>query len=191
MSFAASCSSRVIKKAQQGDKFALVQIYHLYKTPVYNLAYRMLNDSDLAADVLQMVFLKMMQNIQALSENNKIGPWLKRITYNLIIDTIRKRQKEVLLEENVIEFIEYDNAVKVVQSEYFDVEKYLATLSERERLIIYLFVIEGYNHSEIAIELEITESNSKQIYRRSLKKLLTTAKLTHYSGESKEKHHEK
>ncbi|WP_300315151.1 sigma factor, partial [uncultured Psychrobacter sp.] len=95
MSFHQNCPKKVINKAQQGDKFALTQIYDLYKGPIFHLAFQMLRDEHRANDVLQTVMLKVINSIKDLSNIRTFNGWIKRITYNTVIDIIRANKKLV------------------------------------------------------------------------------------------------
>lgn len=186
LSFATECSKAIILKAQARDKFAITQIYHTYKSPIYSLAFRMLNDKQAAEDILQTVVEKIIVKLPNLSEPKKLGSWIKSMTYNSVIDLIRKNSKVVMLDEPIIEFLEYGQISQIITDDSFDLSSFLSTLKEIERLVVTLHAIEGYTHSEVSKKVGISESNSKQIYRRTLKKLESMANLECYSGLKKE-----
>lgn len=181
VTFASSCSKQVIKKAAAGDKFAYSQIYTTYKQAVFSLAYRMLQNRDSASDILQQVFLKVMTRLDDVKDHSKFGSWLKRITYNCVIDYIRANSREALGSED--DHFADDTFAGDKDSLYeYDLDALLQRLNERERTVLILSAIEEYTHQEIASQLDISESNSKQIYSRALKKLSQLAELERYSG---------
>lgn len=181
MSFATPCSKQVIRKALAGDRTAYGQIYSTYKQAVYSLAYRMLQNPDAASDILQQVFLKVMTRLSDVNDYSKFGSWLKRITYNCVIDFIRVNERDTTgLDDD-----HFAGDVFKSQNDSlagFDLDSLLMTLCERERAVLVLFAIEEYTHREIASKLDLSESNSKQIYSRSLQKLSQLARLERYSG---------
>lgn len=181
MSFATPCSKQVVRKALAGDRAAYGQIYKTYKQSVYSLAYRMLQNPDAASDILQQVFLKVMTRLSDVNDYSKFGSWLKRITYNCVIDYIRIHNRETTGFDDD-HFATDAFAAQHESFEGFDLDSFLKTLSDRERAVLVLFAIEEYTHQEIAFELGISESNSKQIYSRSLQKLSQLAQLERYSG---------
>ncbi len=182
MSFSKQLPVSIIKKAQKGDKFAIAHIYHEFKSPIYSMAYRILLDKAAAEDVLHQVIEKVMLKISSLKEARSFNGWLKAISYHTAIDYVNARTKEVELDTTT----EWDQvAPKLVtdmQESSFDVMKYLASLNERERLVVIMFLVEGYTHNEVAQTLGISESNSKQIYRRALLKLNNLSAKGAYSG---------
>lgn len=181
MSFAKHCPIEVIEGAVKGDADAFACIYETYKQPVYSLAYRMLQNPDSASDILQQVFEKIMIRLSDIQDHNKLGSWIKRITYNCVIDHIRANDKEAVgLGEDYI--LSHPHLSYKDPLGSFDLDVFLESLDARERMVLVLFSIENYTHQEIAQELEISVSNSKQIYSRALKKLVQLAKLERYSG---------
>lgn len=178
MSFSKRLPNSIIIKAQQGDKFAITQIYQEYKSAIFGLSFRILQDRDAAEDILQQVIERMMQKMNTLNEPSKFNGWLKTLTYRASIDYVNKSAKELgadILEELVTDDSGYAEAT-------LDIDKYLAILNQRERLIVVLFLVEGLSHREVAEKLAISEVNSKQIYRRSLNKLKQLAAKESYGG---------
>lgn len=160
---------------------AFGEIYDTYKQAVYSLAYRMLQNPDSAADILQQVFIKVMTRLDDIKDYSKFGAWLKRITYHCVIDYIRSSSREsVGFDDDYFASEAFSSKDESFAS--YDLDSLLQVLTSRERAVLVLFSIEEFTHHEIASELGISESNSKQIYSRSLKKLSQLAQLERYSG---------
>lgn len=177
VSFKQRLPTKIIFKAQSGDKFALTHIYNEYKSAIYSLAYRILQDRDASEDVLQQVIEKVILKVSDLNDVNKFNGWLKTLSYRITIDYLNKSKSQVVLDE-----IENSLLVKEDELTTLDLDKYLQILNSRERLVLVLFLIEGYQHQEIADKLDLTEGNSKQIYRRALNKLKSLADKQAFSG---------
>ena len=183
MSFHQNCPKKVINKAKKGDKFALTQIYELYKAPIFHLAFQMLRDEHKANDVLQTVMLKVINSIKSLSNITTFNGWIKRITYNTVIDIIRANQKLVDIgDESEFDYSE-DDIVNNLNSPSWDLEQFLSILSERERLVVWLYAVEGLSHSEVAETIEVSEQNSRIIFSRAMKSLKSLAEDPRYSGQ--------
>ena len=183
MSFATICPVSIVNRALDGDAEAFGKIYDLYKQAVYGLAYRMLQNPDNASDILQQVFEKVMTRLQDVDDHAKLGSWIKRITYNCVIDFIRDSSREIV---DIDSFSNLSHLSYSDSLERFDLNIFLKCLSPRERTVLVLFSIENYSHEEIARSLNISESNSKKIYSRTLKKLSRIAQLERYSGKKVE-----
>lgn len=183
MSFDIDCSKKVIQKAQKGDKFALTQIYQLYKRAVYSFALRMLHDEHRANDVLQIVMFKMMQTINTVTDTSKFNGWIKRVTYNVVIDMIRANSKLTHIDNDT----DYDYSVKeslsVINSARWDLEQFLSILDDRERLVVWLYSVEGFSHKDIAGKLELSEQNSRVIFSRAMKAMKLLTQDERYAGQ--------
>ena len=190
MSFYQKCPKKVILKAQKGDKFALTQIYELYKAPIFHLAYHMLRDEHRANDVLQTVMVKVLNSINELSNTKKFNGWLKRITHNTVIDVIRSNKKLIdVSDESEFEYSP-EEIVKHIDNPQWDLEQFFAVLDERERIVVWLYAIEGLSHAEVGKRIEVSEQNSRIIYSRAMKTLKSLASDPRYSGKTSGGKHE-
>jgi RNA polymerase sigma-70 factor, ECF subfamily len=73
---------RLISALQAGDALAYEQLIERFQTPVYNLAYRLLNDQADAGDVVQEVFLKIFRNVGSFRGDSSLRTWVYRIAVN-------------------------------------------------------------------------------------------------------------
>jgi len=73
---------RLISSLQAGDESAYEQLIERFQSPVYNLAYRLLNDQADASDVAQEVFLKIFRNVGSFRGDSSLRTWVYRIAVN-------------------------------------------------------------------------------------------------------------
>jgi RNA polymerase sigma-70 factor (ECF subfamily) len=85
-----------LDKARQGDKEAFGLLIGAYQTPVYNLAYRMLNNSGEAEEAAQEAFIRAYTRLESYNPEHKFSTWMLSITSNYCIDLIRKRRALLL-----------------------------------------------------------------------------------------------
>ncbi|KAA3664321.1 MAG: hypothetical protein DWQ04_06345 [Chloroflexi bacterium] len=85
-----------LEQAREGDKEAFGKIIQAYQSPVYNLAYRMLNNSGEAEEAAQEAFIRAYTRLDSYNPNHKFSTWLLSITSNYCIDQIRKRRAILL-----------------------------------------------------------------------------------------------
>lgn len=162
----------VIERCKAGDSYAYSELYKLYSRAMFNVCYRITNDQYDAEDVLQEAFVSAFKNLNSYKADATFGAWLKRIVINKSISFIKKR-KMVLAEtqdEPLIDGDEYNDST----IEYKDVERIkraLEQLPDGYRLVFSLYLIEGYDHAEIADIMGISESTSKSQFNRSKKKI--------------------
>lgn len=163
----------VIDRCLLGDRQAQHQLYKLYAKAMYNLCLRVTNNEMEAEDVLQESFLNAFRNLNSYKGTASFGSWLKRITLNNAINLVKKRKLDV---QSVEDYGELDSRFEEDDSTAYeyDIQKVKAAigmLPEGYRLVLTLYLIEGYDHKEIAEILDITESTSKSQFNRSKKKL--------------------
>ncbi len=162
----------LIERCRQGDREAHYRIYKLYARSMYNVGYRIVNNTEEAEDVLQEAFISAFRNLGYYRGDATFGAWLKRIVVNKAINALKQRKHDSLPDND-----DFDVADTVGEEASFpysvdQVKKAIAALPDGYRSVLSLYLIEGYDHSEIAEILGITESTSKSQFNRSKKKLL-------------------
>lgn len=141
---------------------------------MYNTALRILSHSAEAEDVIQESFLEAFTRLNDYREEASFGSWLKRIVINKCISLIRKRKIEfvedyeldVLTSNDEVDF-DIDDESQIISL----IKKGIDELSEGYRVVLSLYLLEGYDHVEIAEILKISESTSKTQYLRAKNKL--------------------
>ena len=139
---------------------------------MFNISYRITNDADDAADVLQEAFLNAYKYMHSFKGESSVGAWLKRIVVNASINHIKKHR--IMYEP--IEDHEADDRDEGPRDEDIVLEldrvrSAIQQLPDGFRTVFSLYLLEGYDHREIAEILGITESTSKSQYNRAKKKL--------------------
>lgn len=85
-----------LEQAQNGDKIAFGKLIEAFQGPVYNLAYRMLNNSGEAEEAAQEAFIRAWTKLDMYDSDRKFSTWMLSITSNYCIDQIRKRRALLL-----------------------------------------------------------------------------------------------
>ena len=140
---------------------------------MYNTCLRITNDEMEAEDVLQESFVSAFKNLASYKGTASFGSWLKRIVVNNAINLVKKRRLDVQPMENVSDLEERTDEL-VEQDIIYEVDEVktcIQMLPEGYRTVLSLYLMEGYDHKEIAGIMGITESTSKSQYNRSKKKL--------------------
>ncbi len=84
--------SLIVKQADGRAEITFDQLFREYQQGVYHCAYRMLGDSEEAADVAQDTFIRAFRALPSLQRELRPGPWLYRIATNLCLDRLRRRK---------------------------------------------------------------------------------------------------
>ncbi len=180
--FAQVLDPEVLRRARRGDALAFESIYRGYGRSCYNLALRILGEPAAAEDLVQDVFLRMMATISKFRGDAPFGAWLKRLTINSTIDVIRRNRR--LRAEDASEFFDSLVGNDISAEARVDAWTLLMRLAPRERAVVVLHEMEGYTHKELAELFGQSESYSKSILARSLRRLDANEGLDHVSVEN-------
>jgi RNA polymerase sigma factor (sigma-70 family) len=164
----------LIDRSKLGDASAQRELYKLYVKNMYNTALRMLAHSAEVEDVIQESFLEAFTKLNDYRGESSFGSWLKRIVVNKCISQIRKRRIDFVDEQdldvlNTNDELDFntDDESQVIEL----IKKGINELAEGYRIVLSLYLLEGYDHVEISEILKISESTSKTQYLRAKNKL--------------------
>ena len=169
----ATTHDELIKRCLQGDRQGYYELYKLYHRSMYNVGYRIVNNEEEAQDVLQEAFISAFRNLNHYRGDSTFGAWLKKIVVNKAINQVKKKKMERLPEDERWD-VKEEESTDDLDDFPFTVEKVknaITRLPDGYRMVLSLYLFEGYDHGEIAGILGITESTSKSQFNRSKKKL--------------------
>jgi RNA polymerase sigma factor (sigma-70 family) len=163
-----------------GDQKAQFQIYKLYYKAMYNTSLRIVNDNMEAEDIMQESFLSAFEKIDTYSGTVSFGAWLKKIVINRSLDALSRR-KAIFEDIDSHIGIRDESNDDNVRSEELDVrveevKDAINRLPDGYRVILSLYLLEGYDHDEIAEILSISSSTSRSQLSRAKQKLLAELK---------------
>ena len=165
----------LVVECKQGSKKACYELYKLYSKAMLNVAFRIVGNIGEAEDVLQEAFLDAFSKLKDFRQDTTFGLWLKQIVVNRSINLLRKRKLELIeLEGDQLENIadeEVDDDEEV-QFKAALVKNAIKELPEGYRLVISLYLLEGYDHEEIGQILNISENTSRTQFLRAKRKLI-------------------
>lgn len=164
----------LIERCKSGDSIAQEEIYRRYAKNMYNTAYRILAQQAEAEDVLQESFLEVFTKIKDWRGDSTFGAWLKKIVINRSISLLRKRRIE-LIDTDEVDALADDSTdfeFEGVNDELVAlIKKGIEKLPNGYKLVLSLYLLEGYDHVEISEILNISESTSKTQFSRAKEKL--------------------
>ena len=137
---------------------------------MYNVCLRMVGSQVDAEDVMQEAFLKAFTKIDTYEGLVSFGAWLKKIVINRSLDHLKKRKVKF---EELNEKIPDEEPVSIDISE-IQMEKLknaIQRLPDGYRVVLSLYLLEGFDHEEIAQILEISNVSSRSQYMRAKLKL--------------------
>ncbi len=146
----------------------------------------MMNTRAEAEDLLQEAFMEAFSKLDTYRFESGFGPWLKRIVVNRCINALQRRKAALEYFDDLDPFSGL--AAEEEESPYMEgitvdkVMKAMEQLPKGSRMIFSLYLLEGYDHQEIAQILNISESNSKSQYMRARQRIKSL--LTPYAHEN-------
>lgn len=164
----------LIEQCKAGSRSAQFNLYNLYAKGMYNVALRMVRDSLDAEDVLQNAFLDVFTKMDGFRYESTIGAWIKRIVVNHCINFLKKKRPDwEVLDERSTAQIQDDPAAEPYEGRYSaeSINRAIMMLPDGYRVVFSLYLLEGYDHEEIAEILQISEATSKSQYSRAKAKL--------------------
>jgi RNA polymerase sigma-70 factor (ECF subfamily) len=169
--------------AKQGREAAFRELVRRYERPVFSLIFRMVRDREIAEDLAQDTFIKVLNNIDRYRPEFKLSSWLFKIANNVAIDHLRKRQLETVSMEgsphaataSEIEATSFEIAAQ--QESALDemeakelgssIERAIAALRPEYRSCIMLRHVEGRSYEEIAAILDLPLGTVKTYIHRA------------------------
>jgi len=159
--------AQLISQIIEGDGSLFNTLVWQWEKPIYNFAYRYLNDKELARDITQKTFIRVYKNLSRLRDPNRFSSWIYQIAANLCKDELKRlsrrdfisidklhehyeenghRIPEQLQESGVYQPDEAMNQKQIGQI----VQKALQQLPEEQRIVIIMKEYQGLKFKEIA-----------------------------------------
>ncbi|WP_411031215.1 RNA polymerase sigma factor [Spongiimicrobium sp. 3-5] len=162
----------LIEKSKSGHRDSQYRLYGLYVDAMYNVSMRMLGIKEDAEDVVQDSFVEAFKQLDSFRYESTFGSWLKRIVINKSINFTKLKKVAVTPLEEHDYYIAGETEEKAKTMDIQKIKNGISQLPPGYQQIINLYLIEGYDHVEIAEILGITTSTSKSQYHRAKKKLI-------------------
>ena len=162
----------IIEGCKAGSRKAQYQLYELYSKAMYNICLRMLTNPIDAEDMLQNSFMDVFTKLHYFRYESSIGAWIKRIVINNCINFLKKKRLKIEeIGERDIPYEEKELSWEDAGLTINKVNTAIKQLPDGYRVVLSLYLLEGYDHQEIGEILGISSSTSKSQYSRAKKKL--------------------
>jgi RNA polymerase sigma-70 factor (ECF subfamily) len=166
----------IIERCKKGDRKAQTELYRRYYRGMYNVSLRILKHTAEAEDAMQEAFIAAFGQLETFRGDVPFGGWLKRIVINRSIDQLRKR-KDINTDLSQLANLPDDQPSKQHDETKLSgispemVKEAINNLQDNYRIVLSLFLLEGYDHDEIAEIMKISNVSSRVIYHRAKEKL--------------------
>lgn len=173
----------LVSLAQDGKEAAYRELIRRYERPVFSLIFRMVRDREIAEDLAQDTFIKVLNHIDRYRPEFKLSSWLFKIANNVAIDHLRKRQLETVSIDGSphaasaaeVEATQMDvaarqeTALEEMEAKEIGraIEGAIESLRPEYRSCIMLRHVEGRSYEEIAAMLDLPLGTVKTYIHRA------------------------
>ena len=169
----------LVERCKLGERKAQYELYKNYSKAMFNICMRILNHNGEAEDALQEAFVDAFTNLHQFRQQSTFGAWLKQIVVNKAINHMRGRKVKWVeideFEETLERSERNEDSFGLDESETtLEVERVrnaVQKLPDGYRVVLSLYLFEGYDHEEIGEVLGISETTSRTQYMRAKRKL--------------------
>ena len=169
----------IINESMKGNHKMQQLLYQQFAPLMYKQCLCYTKSRSDAEDLLQESFIKIFRHLDKFRGDGSFEGWLKRIVFRTAVSQFRSSGKKAHNHQTVLSQHIRDREINVLDTlAQKDIEGFVTKLPDGYRTVFTMFVIEGYNHREIADILGCSEGSSKSQLSRSrsqLKRILTTA----------------
>ena len=156
-----------IKKCVDNDREAQLKVYQLFSPVLYGLCLKYMRNEDDAKDVFQEAFIIAFQKMGQYKFEGSFEGWIKRIFINKLLETLKKKKKDVLFLDVFDTDIAAEEELELEPIEQEKLLEYIQELPDQYRMVFNLYVFEKMKHKEIAELLGISEGTSKSNLNRA------------------------
>lgn len=169
----------LVRLSKEGDEDAFAVLVKKYKIKVFNLAFSLTRDQDIADDLAQEAFIKAYYALPRFQLKSGFGTWLYRITINHVRDYLRKKSRMSQIPiDNIKESTVLQEDEEMKKEEKFTEEqrrkllhKTLQAIPEKHQTILSLRDIQGFSYEEISRILKISPGTVDSRLHRARKLL--------------------
>lgn len=179
---------QLIRECKQAGITAQKYLYDRFAVQLFLVCRRYLKTDTEAEEIVQNGFLKIFQGLANFSYTTDAAfvAWMKKIMVNECLQELRKKNSFFLVaEETGIDAITDDDVISKLSTD--EIYRFITQMPIGYRTVFNLYVIEGYNHAEIAGILNISEGTSKSQLNRARKTLQQSVTQNHLYAERKAK----
>jgi RNA polymerase sigma-70 factor (ECF subfamily) len=180
----------VVTRARKGEEGAYRELVRRYERPVFSLIFRMVRNRELAEDLSQETFIKVLNALDSYRPEYKFSSWVFKIANNAAIDHLRRRELDTLslegsphaetpqaVEATALQIGERgETALEEVENKELggEIERAIARLRPEYRTCILLRHVEGRAYEEIAEILNLPLGTVKTYIHRARNELRIT-----------------
>jgi RNA polymerase sigma factor (sigma-70 family) len=178
--------TKLLDRILSGEQEAYAILVERYKSYVFTIALKVLNNKPEAEEASQDAFIKAFHYLKSFNRHSKFSTWLYRIVFNTAISYKRKSRVQFYsIDDATLNYKTDSSQLLEREDKQIFVKQAMETLSEADRLAIQLFYIKEFSLEEVAGILnqpintvKVRVHRARQRVGDELKKILSTEALT-------------
>jgi RNA polymerase sigma-70 factor (ECF subfamily) len=173
----------ILQGCLKNDSIAQRELYNKYSSKMLAVCYRFAHNREDAEDMLQEGFIKVFTQIHSFEGRGSFEGWIRRIVVHTCINILKRNKKfneSVDLIHATTAVVREESIPAIIQAK--QIVECIRLLPIGYRTVLNLYAVEGYNHREIAVMLDIEESTSRSQYTRAramLEDILIRKRILH------------
>jgi RNA polymerase sigma-70 factor (ECF subfamily) len=163
----------LVERLRRGDADAFDDVYASFNTRLFTFLVRLSRRRDVAEDLLEETWLRLVKHAQRLEADTRLGPWLFTVARNLHVSYIRSRMLEDSATASLIALwpfsLDRSSPFEAVAASELErrIERALAAMPSASREVLLLVAVAGLDHSDAADICGITPEALRQRLHRA------------------------
>lgn len=168
----------LVERLRRGDPHAFDDVYAAFNTRLFTFLVRLSRRRDVAEDLLEETWLRLVKHAHRLGADTRLGPWLFTVARNLHVSYIRSRMLEDSTAASLMALwpfnLERSSPFEAAAASELErhIERALAAMPAASREVLLLVAVAGMNHSDAADICGITPEALRQRLHRARETLL-------------------
>lgn len=161
---------QLVKRCKKHNQIAQIAIYDLFFEAMYNTAFRIVQQQDLAEDITQDAFIIAFSKVTSLQEEITFPKWFKQIVVNKSLTHLKQKKRFYPLDVEKLNSTiddEYDHEFDTTNIGVQKIIKTINSLKDNYRILLTLHYIEGYDYEEIVEITGFTHTNCRTLISRA------------------------
>lgn len=161
-----------IKRFQSRDESIIAELYDNYGSALYGVIRRIINDDQLAEDILQDSFLKIWQNSNKFDpQKGRLYTWMYRISKNTAINYLKSKAEKIHSNQTEMDDKFQNLKIQNPNIDVIDLRGQVNLLKENQREIIFLLYFRAFTQQEVSDHLDLPLGTVKTRTRMALQAL--------------------
>jgi len=165
---------QIMEAVKTGDLQQASMLFDRYHKRLFNFLARMAMDRELAEDLTQNVFLRMIKYRNSYREGAKFQSWIYQVARNVFSDhyqTIKNRKSDFVDVEKIGDRMAESDETSMMDEQERLLHRSMALLSEEQRELLVLTRYQQMKYEEVATIMDTTVANIKVKVHRAIAKL--------------------